>query len=44
MREYEQITHRAKATRIQDFKRLVEMEYILPIGVGKGTYYVLNSK
>jgi Fic family protein len=41
-REYAEITDRAKATRIQDFKKLVGIGLITPVGVGKATYYVLN--
>lgn len=40
-REYAKITDRARATRIQDFKKLVNMNVIKPMGVGKATYYVL---
>ncbi|WKZ30724.1 MAG: Fic family protein [Candidatus Dojkabacteria bacterium] len=42
MREYEGITDRARATRIMDFKRLVDLEMISSVGVGKSTYYVLK--
>ncbi|MDD4382405.1 MAG: Fic family protein [Candidatus Dojkabacteria bacterium] len=41
MGEYSKITKRARATRIQDFKKLVEMKIIVPKGNGKSTYYVL---
>lgn len=43
-REYAKITDRARATRIQDFKKLVEMKMIRPVGVGKATYYVLEDR
>jgi len=42
-REYAAITERARATRIQDFKKLVDMELIKSIGIGKATYYVLKT-
>lgn len=42
-REYAKITERARATRTQDFKKLVYMKLIKPIGVGKATYYVLEE-
>jgi len=42
--EYEKITKRARATRIQDFKKLVDIGLITPVGVGKATYYVLNKE
>ncbi len=44
MREYEEITDRAKATRIQDFKKLVDLGLIVPVGAGKATYYILKSE
>lgn len=43
-REYAEITDRAKATRIQDFKKLVDLGLIVPVGVGKATYYTLRSE
>ena len=43
-REYAEITDRAKATRIQDFKKLVDLGLISTIGVGKATYYVLKRE
>ena len=42
-REYAKITDRAKATRINDFKKLTQMDLIKTIGVGKAIYYVLNT-
>lgn len=44
MREYAEITDRARPTRIQDFKKLVNFGIITPVGVGKATYYVLNHE
>jgi len=43
-REYAEITDRAKATRIQDFKKLVDLGLITTIGVGKATYYTLKTE
>lgn len=43
-REYATLTDRAKATRIQDFKKLTSWELIKPMGRGKTTYYILNLK
>ena len=43
-REYAKITDRAKSTRIQDFKRLVDLGIIVSVGIGKATYYTLKSK
>jgi Fic family protein len=43
-REYAKITDRAKATRIKDFKKLIKMKIIKPVGVGKATYYVLEDR
>lgn len=43
-REYAEITDRAKATRIQDFKKLVDLALIVTVGVGKATYYILKSE
>lgn len=37
--DYSKITTRARATRIQDFKKLVSMGLIKTIGQGKSTYY-----
>jgi len=42
-REYSQITLRAKATRIQDFKKLTDMRLIQSMGIGKATYYVIKT-
>lgn len=44
MREYAEITDRARPTRIQDFKKLVDMGLIKSVGVGKATYYVLKTE
>ncbi|HMS25650.1 MAG TPA: Fic family protein [Acidimicrobiia bacterium] len=41
-KEYAQLTDRARPTRIGDFKKLVVMGLIMPVGVGKATYYVLK--
>ena len=38
-KEYAQITTRARPTRIQDFKRLLDLGLIMAKGVGKATYY-----
>ena len=43
-REYAEIANRAKATRIQDFKKLVDLDLIVSVGVGKATYYILKPK
>ena len=42
-RDYAKIVNRAKATRTQDFKRLIELGMIVRKGKGKGTYYVLKT-
>lgn len=42
-REYAQITLRAKATRINDFKKLTDMGLIKSMGIGKATYYILKT-
>lgn len=39
-REYAKITKRAKATRTLDFKKLMELGYIVRMEKGKNTYYV----
>ncbi len=39
--EYSKITKRARSTRIKDFKILVDMGIIAPVGLGKSTSYVL---
>ncbi|MCC7290380.1 Fic family protein [bacterium] len=44
MREYKGITDRSKATRILDFKKLVDLRLIEPVGVGKATYYILKTQ
>lgn len=38
-RDYSRLTERAKATRTLDFKKLLEMGYIVREGRGRGTYY-----
>lgn len=43
-RDYAKLTQRAKATRTQDFKKLIELGIILRKGKGKATYYVLQEK
>jgi Fic family protein len=43
MREYAKISDRSKATRIIDFKKLTDIGKITSVGVGKATYYVLNT-
>lgn len=42
-RDYSRLTNRAKATRTQDFKKLIELELIERKGKGKATYYVLKQ-
>jgi len=42
-REYAAITERARATRIQDFKKLTDMGLIKSMGIGKATYYILKT-
>jgi Fic family protein len=39
--EYEKISGRARSTRIKDFKELVDLNIITPMGKGKSTYYVI---
>ena len=43
-REYANITKRARATRILDFKKLTNMGLIKPIGKGKATKYISSEK
>lgn len=43
-RDYSKLTKRAKATRILDFQKLMEMGLIERKGKGRSTYYVLKSK
>lgn len=43
-REYSRVTDRAKATRIQDFNRLIRLGLIERKGKGRATYYVLKEK
>ncbi len=43
-REYTKLVNRAKATRTQDFKKLIELKLIQRKGKGRATYYVLNDK
>lgn len=43
-REYAKITDRAKATRIQDFKKLVDLGLIVTVGIGKATYYISKNE
>lgn len=42
--EYAKLVDRAKSTRTQDFKKLIEMDLIERKGKGKATYYVLKEK
>lgn len=42
-RDYARLTERAKATRTQDFKKLIELGLIERKGKGKTTYYVLKQ-
>lgn len=42
-REYAKITDRAKATRIQDFRKLIDLGLVVTVGIGKATYYILKS-
>ena len=42
-REYAGIVDRAKATRTQDFKKLISLGLIERKGRGKATYYMLKS-
>lgn len=39
-RDYSKLTDRAKATRTQDFKKLIELGLIQRKGKGKATYYI----
>ncbi len=41
-RDYAKLTDRAKATRIQDFKKLRKLGLIERKGKGKATYYILK--
>lgn len=43
-KEYSQLTDRAKATRILDFQKLLELGLIQREGRGKGTFYVLKGE
>lgn len=43
-REYKKLVNRAKATRIQDFKKLRDLNLIERKGKGKATYYILKEK
>jgi len=43
-RDYKKLTNRAKATRTQDFKKLIELKIIERKGKGKATYYLLKNK
>jgi Fic family protein len=43
-REYTKLVSRAKATRIQDFKKLRELGLIERKGKGRATYYILKEK
>ena len=42
-RDYKKLTPRAKATRTQDFKKLINLRLIERKGKGKATYYVLHQ-
>jgi len=42
-REYATITDRAKASRTNDFNRLIDLGLIVSVGVGKATYYTLKN-
>ena len=42
-RNYARLTNRAKATRILDFKKLMNMGIIERLGKGKNTYYTLKT-
>ena len=42
--EYAKLIKRAKATRTQDFKKLIALDLIERKGKGKATYYVLKEK
>ncbi len=41
-KEYSQLTKRAKATRNLDFRKLIDLGFIVKIGKGKATYYKLK--
>lgn len=41
-RDYKKLVDRAKATRAQDFKKLIELGLIERKGKGKATYYILK--
>ncbi|MCL5090945.1 MAG: Fic family protein [Patescibacteria group bacterium] len=43
-RDYAQLTERAKATRTQDFNKLIKLGLIERKGKGKNTYYELKQK
>lgn len=43
-RDYSKLSDRAKATRVQDFNKLLEFGLIERKGKGKATYYVLKEK
>lgn len=43
-RDYRKLTKRAKATRTQDFKQLIDLGLIERKGKGKATYYILTEK
>ena len=42
--QYAEITNRAKATRNQDFNRLIDLKKIERVGQGKATYYILSEE
>ncbi|MEN8253182.1 MAG: Fic family protein [Patescibacteria group bacterium] len=41
-KDYANLTDRAKATRNQDFRRLISLKLIRMLGKGKATYYILH--
>lgn len=43
-KDYSRLTYRAKATRVTDFLKLIEMGLIEKQGKGRATYYVLKKK
>ncbi len=43
-REYAKLVNRAKATRTQDFKKLLALDLIERKGKGRATYYILKEK
>lgn len=43
-REYRRLTPRAKATRTQDFNKLISLNLIERKGKGKATYYILTEE